>query len=141
MIDRNNLKKGDRVLKVSSYYSPRDNQYTRNLVVVSIGPKYIGCQYIDTDNKAYGKVERYKNNERMSLKDWDQWKLFLGTEEEYRQQLELDRQCRELYSEIITKLNLSWNLSYEKLQAIKTIIDSDDLYDTICHLYVEQTSK
>lgn len=139
MIDRNNLKKGDRILKVSSSYSPRDSQYIRNLVVVSIGSKYIGCQYLDDNNNAYGRVEKYENDERMSLKDWSQWKLFLGTEEEYRQQLELNRQCRVLYNEITDKLG--WNLGYEKLKAINAIIDSDDLYDAICHLYVEQTSK
>lgn len=132
MIDRKNLKKGDRVLKVSSSYSPRDSQYTRNLVVVSIGAKYIGCQYLDDNNNAYGRVERYENDERMSLKDWSQWKLFLGTEEEYRQQLELNRQCRVLYNEITDKLG--WNLGYEKLKAINAIIDSDDLKKTLAEL-------
>lgn len=132
MIDRNNLKKGDRILKVSSSYSPRDSQYIRNLVVVSIGSKYIGCQYLDDNNNAYGRVEKYENDERMSLKDWSQWKLFLGTEEEYRQQLELNRQCRVLYNEITDKLG--WNLDYEKLKAINAIIDSDDLKKTLAEL-------
>ena len=72
MINRNNLKKGDRILKVSSSYLSRDSQYTRNLVVVSIGSNFIGCQYIDDNNVAYGKVEKYKNDECMYLEDWSQ---------------------------------------------------------------------
>lgn len=132
MIDRNNLKKGDRVLKVSSSYAPRDSQYIRNLVVVSIGSKFIGCQYIDDNNVAYGNVEKYENDERMSLKDWSQWKLFLGTEEEYRQQLELNRKCRAIYYEINDKLNS--NLDYERLSAIKAIMETDDLKKTLTEL-------
>jgi hypothetical protein len=132
MIDRNNLKKGDRILKVSSSYAPRDSQYIRNLVVVSIGSKFIGCQYIDDNNVAYGKVEKYENDERMSLKDWGQWKLFLGTEEEYRQQLELNRKCRAIYNEIHDKLNS--NLGYERLSAIKAIMETDDLKKTLAEL-------
>lgn len=131
MIDRNNLKKGDRILKVSSSYAPRDSQYIRNLVVVSIGSKFIGCQYIDDNNVAYGKVEKYENDERMSLKDWSQWKLFLGTEE-YRQQLELNRKCRAIYNEINDKLNS--NLGYDKLKAIKAIMETDDLKKTLAEL-------
>jgi hypothetical protein len=61
----------------------------------------------------------------MGLKDWGQWKLFLGTKEEYQQELENQKKCSSLCREISNKLNL--DLGYEKLSAINTIIEADSL--------------
>ena len=60
----------------------------------------------------------------MGLKDWGQWQLFLGTKDEYLQEIENQKKCSELYLEIDHKLYSG--LGYEKLTAIKAIIDSDD---------------
>ena len=111
MIKREDLKKGDHVLEIASSYSPRDINKISELVVVTIGPKYIGCQHIH-DGETYGQVQKYNNDERMSMKDWGQWK--------------------ELYHEIDNMLYAG--LGYEKLVAIKTIIESDDLEKTLLEL-------
>lgn len=123
MIKREDLKKGDHVLEIASSYSPRDIDKISELVVVTIGPKYIGCQHIH-DGEAYGQVQKYNNDERMGMKDWGQWKLFLGTKEEYLQEIENQKKCNELYRDIDNKLYAG--LGYEKLVAIKTIIDADN---------------
>ena len=75
----------------------------------------------------------------MSEKDYSSRRLFLGTEEEYEEFKAMEKKAKELYYEI-SKTSFR-DIGYDKLKAIKTIIDSDDLYDAICHLYVEQTSK
>lgn len=123
MIKRENLKKGDHVLEIASSYSSRDIDMINELVVVSIGPKYIGCQPIH-DGETYGQVQKYHNDEQMGMKDWSQWKLFLGTKDEYLQEIENQKKCKELYREIDNGLYAG--LGYEKLMAIKTIIDADN---------------
>lgn len=138
MIKREDLKKGDHVLEIASSYSPRDIDKISELVVVTIGPKYIGCQHIH-NGEAYGQVQKYNNDERMGMKDWSRWKLFLGTKDEYLQEIENQKKCNELCREIDRRLYAG--LGYDKLKAIKAIIEADDLYDAICHLYVEQTAK
>jgi hypothetical protein len=131
MIKREDLKKGDHVLEIASSYSPRDIDKISELVVVTIGPKYIGCQHIH-DGEAYGQVQKYNNDERMGMKDWSQWKLFLGTKDEYLQEIETQKKCNELCREIDRRLYAG--LGYEKLVAIKTIIESDDLKKTLVEL-------
>ena len=138
MIKREDLKKGDHVLEVASFYSQRDSVHITELVVVSIGPKYIGCQYV-YDGEALGSIRKYNNDERMGMKDWSQWKLFLGTKEEYQQELENQKKCSGLYCEISNKLNR--DLEYEKLSAIKTIIEANSLDDALAKMHCVRLPK
>ena len=139
MIKRENLKKGDHVLEVGSFYSQRDSDHITELVVVSIGSKYIGCQQVYSDGEVGGSVKKYSNDERMGLKDWGQWKLFLGTKEEYQQELENQKKCSRLCREISNKLNHV--LGYEKLLAIKTIIEADGLDDALAEMHCVRLPK
>ena len=132
MIKREELKKGDHVLEIASSYCSRDSDKISELVVVSIGSKYIGCQHV-YDGEALGPIRKYNNDERMGLKDWGQWKLFLGTKEEYQQELENQKKCSDLYYEINNKLHR--DLGYEKLLAIKTIIEADSLDDALAIMH------
>lgn len=124
MIKIENLKKGDRGLEISTSFAPRDQKYIRNMVVVSIGSKYITCQPYDTKTgEPYGGKVKFNNDDRLQQKDWAQWKLFLGTEKELQQDRDNYQKCMELYRDILTKFNR--DLRYEKLSAIKAIIDSE----------------
>lgn len=137
MIKRENLKKGDMILIVpNSDYTRDESTYTAE--VVSIGPKYISVATKWSDGTRF-PAEKFNNDERMFEKDYSSRRLFLGTQEEYDVFKNTYKKAKELYYEIEKKF--SRNLEYEKLLAIKTIIEADDLYDAICQLYVEQTSK
>lgn len=138
MIKREDLKKGDHVLEIASSYSPRDINKVSELVVVTIGPKYIGCQHIH-DGETYGQVQKYNNDERMCMKDWGQWRLFLGTKEEYLQEIENQKKCKELYHEIDNMLYAG--LGYEKLVAIKAIIESDSVDDALAKMHCVRLPK
>lgn len=84
MIERENLKKGDRVLVVGP-----DTGFMR-AVVVSIGKKYIGVQWDDDEGPCgvvkglCGAVIRFNNDEHMEEADWSARQLFLGTVEELK---------------------------------------------------------
>lgn len=138
MIKREDLKKGDHVLEITSSYSSRDIDKISELVVVSIGSKYIVCQYV-YDGEAFGAIRKYSNDERMGLKDWSQWKLFLGTKEEYLQKLEERKKCNDLYYEIDQMFHR--DLGYEKLSAIKTIIEADSLDDALAKMHCVRLPK
>ena len=138
MIKREKLKKGDHVLEITSSYSSRDIDKINELVVVSIGSKYISCQHV-YDGEAFGPIRKYNNDERMGLKDWGQWKLFLGTKDEYLQEIENQKKCTELYREINNKLHSS--LGYEKLLAIKTIIEADSLDNALAKMHCVRLPK
>jgi hypothetical protein len=131
MIKRENLKNGDHVLEVASSYAPRDIDHATEMIVVSIGSKYIGCQSI-YNGETHGQVRKYHNDKHMGMKDWGQWKLFLGTKEEYLQEVENKKKCNELRREVDNKIDSE--LGYEKLLAIKTIIDADSLDDALAEL-------
>lgn len=137
MIKREDLKKGDQILIVPNSDFTRDNT-VYPVEVVSIGPKYISVS-TKWEDGTYFPPEKFNNDERMFEKDYSSRRLFLGTKEEYKEFKSTEKQAKELYFELERKF--SRNLGYEKLKAIKAIIDSDDLYETICHLYVEQTSR
>ena len=137
MIKRENLKKGDPVLIVPNSDYTRDNSITK-VEVTAIGPKFITVA-LKWDDGHYGTTCKFYNDDRMSEKDYSSRRLFLGTEEEYEESKKLEKKAKELYYEI-TKTPFR-DIGYDKLKAIKAIIESDDLYETICHLYVEQTSK
>lgn len=134
MIKREDLKKGDHVLEVKNNWGGTDVTYdTSELVVVSIGKQYFSCQHVDSKGNAYGNVKKYHKVGNMCLKDWSQWKLFLGTREEYIQELENRKKCNDLYRQLDQSLHR--DLGYEKLKAIKTIIEADTLDDALAEMH------
>ncbi|MBQ2175584.1 MAG: hypothetical protein II453_11155 [Alphaproteobacteria bacterium] len=138
MIDRKQLKKGDHVLEIASSYGSRSADQVTELVVVSIGPKYISCQR-SYDGEAFGSIRKYHNDEHMGLQDWGQWKLFLGTKEEYMQKLEEQKECSGLYYEIDQMFHR--DLGYDKLMAIKTIIEADSLDEALAKMHCVRLPK
>lgn len=136
MIKRENLKKGDTVLVVPNSDYTRDTSVSK-VEITAIGPKYITVATKWDDG--YGSPSKFYNDDRMSEKDYSSRRLFLGTQEEYEEFKNTEKKAKELYYEI-TKTPFK-DIGYDKLKAIKAIVESDDLYETICHLYVEQTSK
>ena len=85
MIALEGLKKGDHVLVVSNDWlsSSRDSERCTEVVVTSLGKKYIGVQSIQLDGTLSGRTEKFYNDERCGRVDWGQWRLFLGTKEEW----------------------------------------------------------
>ena len=138
MIKREELKKGDRVLIVPNSFYTRDTSYY-NAQVTAVGPKFITVAYLYGDDDKLGRSVKFYNDERMSEKDYSSNKLFLGTEDEYTSMLLVEREGKDIARDLDHKID--YRLGVEKLKAIKAIVESDDLYETICHLYVEQTSK
>ena len=126
MIEREKLKKGDRVLAVG----PGKNRETA--VVVSVGKKYIGVQR-DDDEGPYGAVIRFNNDEHMEQADWSARQLFLGTLEELeRAEAERDA-AMEAWDYINRKLSKSMPLW--KLGAMKTVMDSPTLEEAECRIH------
>lgn len=138
MIKRENLKKGDHVLQVATSYAPRDTNHATEMIVVSIGSKYIGCQAI-YNGEPFGQVKKYHNDEYMGMTEWSQWKLFLGTKEEYLQEVENRKKCNELRREVDRKIGSV--LDYEKLLAIKTIIEADSVDDALAKMHCVRLPK
>lgn len=120
MIKREDLKKGDKILIVPNTFYTRDTA-VYDAQVVGIGPKFITVAHLWPDG-SMGRSEKYKNEDRMTLKDFGHSQLFLGTREEYEKAKELDKKASELAREISHRISVS--LGYEKLQAIKDILDS-----------------
>ena len=137
MIKRENLKKGDTVLIVPNSDYTRDTSISK-VEVTAIGPKYITVA-TKWDDGHYGISSKFHNDNNMSEKDYSSRRLFLGTKEEYEETKKLEKKASELYYDI-TRTSFR-DIGYDKLKAIKAIVDSDDLYETICQLYVEQTAK
>ena len=129
MIDRNCLKKGDKVLIINSDFIRTRDEKPEEVYVTTLGKKYIGVQPKDSDGKIYGAVNKFYNDERMGMTDWGQKRLFLGTVEEYEQAKKFAKKARDLYLSVHCKM--SENLGWEKLEAIKTIIESDSVSDAI----------
>lgn len=123
MLKRNQLKKGDRVLEIDI-----KGNITR-MSVVTVGYKYIVCQRLRDDGTTDGKARKYNNDDFMGLIGHSQRNLFLGTEDEYRQQVENEKKCDTICREIEYKIGKV--LGYEKLNAILTIIDSPTLGDAL----------
>lgn len=130
MIKREELKKGDQILIVPNSDYTRDD-FIHPVEVVSIGPKYISVATKWNDG-TYFPAEKFYNDDRMSEKDYSTRRLFLGTQEEYEEFKTTEKKAKELYYEI-TKTPFR-DIGYDKLKAIKAIIDSDDLYETINEL-------
>jgi hypothetical protein len=130
MIKRENLKKGDTVLIVPNSDYTRDN-FVHPVEVVGIGPKYISVATKWCDG-TYLPTEKFYNDDRMFEKDYSSRRLFLGTEEEYEEFKVMEKKAKELYYEIEKKFNR--NLPYEKLSAIKTIIEADSLDDALAKM-------
>lgn len=129
MIARNCLKKGDKVLIVNSDYLGRREEKPEEVYVTTLGKKYIGVQSKDFEGKLYGPVEKFYNDERMGKAEWGQKRLFLGTVEEYEQEKELAKKTHDLYLSVYCKIGET--LGYEKLEAIKAIIESNSVADAI----------
>lgn len=122
MIKIEELKKGDLVLKVGSSLQETHRTAPSQMQVTAIGPKYISAVYVDLQGETYGSPVRFQKD-TLSQVDWSQWKLFLGTRDEYQEYIEDQKQCEQLYREILQKFHRGLGLS--KLQAIKDIIDGD----------------
>lgn len=130
MIKRENLKKGDTVLIVPNSDYTRDTSVSK-VEITAIGPRFITVA-VKWDDGHYGIPSKFYNDDRMSEKDYSSRRLFLGTEEEYEENQKLEKKTKELYYEI-TKTPFR-DIGYDKLKAIKAIIDSDDLHETIKEL-------
>lgn len=130
MIKRENLKKGDTVLIVPDSDYTRDTSVSK-VEITAIGPKYITVA-VKWDDGHYGIPSKFYNDDRMSEKDYSSRRLFLGTQEEYEEFKNTEKKAKELYYEI-TKTPFR-DIGYDKLKAIKAIIDSDDLHETIKEL-------
>ena len=130
MIKRENLKKGDPVLIVPNSDYTRDTSISK-VEVTAIGPKFITVA-TKWDDGHYGITSKFYNDDRMFEKDYSSRRLFLGTEEEYEEFKTTEKKVKELYYEINNSLNR--NLPYEKLLAIKTIIEADSLDDALARM-------
>lgn len=130
MIKREELKKGDTVLIVPNSDYTRDTSINK-VEITSIGPKYITVA-VKWDDGRYGIPSKFYNDDRMSEKDYSSRRLFLGTQEEYEEFKNTEKKAKELYYEI-TKTPFR-DIGYDKLKAIKAIVDSDDLHETIKEL-------
>ena len=131
MIKRENLKKGDTVLIVPNSDYTRDNSVSK-VEITAIGPKFITVA-TKWDDGHYGISTKFHNDNNMSEKDYSSRRLFLGTEEEYEEFKTTEKKVKELYYEINNSLNR--NLPYEKLLAIKTIIEADSLDDALATMH------
>lgn len=118
MIERKNLKKGDRVLVLDPY---RGNM---EAVVVSIGKKYIGVQRYGAKGSEE-PVMRFNNDDHMHKADWSATSLFLGTLEE----LEQSRAERDAAMDVWSVINrrLSQSMPLWKLRAMKAAMESQTL--------------
>ena len=130
MIKREKLKKGDTVLIVPNSDYTRDTSINK-VEITAIGPRFITVA-VKWDDGHYGIPSKFYNDDRMSEKDYSSRRLFLGTQEEYEEFKNTEKKAKELYYEI-TKTPFR-DIGYDKLKAIKAIIDSDDLHETIKEL-------
>lgn len=137
MIDRKQLKKGDTVLIVPNSDYTRDTSISK-VEVTAIGPKFITVA-LKWDDGHYSIPYKFYNDEHMSEKDYSSRRLFLGTEEEYEEFKTMEKKAKELYYEIKNSLNRS--IPYEKLLAIKTIIDADSLDDALAKMHCVRLPK
>ena len=131
MIKRENLKKGDIVLIVPNTDYTRDTSVSK-VEVTAIGPKFITVA-TKWDDGHYSSSVKFCNNEHMSEKDYSSRRLFLGTEEEYEKSKYEEKKAKELYLEIDRMFDRS--LSYEKLLAIKTIIEADSVDEALAEMH------
>lgn len=123
MIKRENLKKGDQILIVPNADYTRDTSISK-VEVTAIGPKFITVA-LKWDDGHYSIPSKFYNDEHMYEKDYSSRRLFLGTQEEYEEFKTMEKKAKELYRELERKFDR--NLPYEKLVAIKTIIEADSL--------------
>lgn len=126
MIERKNLKKGDRVLVLDPY---RGNM---EAVVVSIGKKYIGVQRYGAKGSEE-PVMRFNNDDHMDKADWSATSLFLGTLEELEQSRAERDAAMEAWDYINRKLSKSMPLW--KLGAMKAVMDSPTLEEAECRIH------
>jgi len=126
MIEREKLKKGDRVLVVG----PRKEH--EKVVVVSVGRKYIGVQW-DNGEGPFGAVKKFANDDRMEGADWSAERLFLGTLEEL-ERAEAERDAARAVWEDIDR-GLSNSMPLWKLNGMKAVMDSPTLEEAECRIH------
>lgn len=131
MIKRENLKKGDTVLVVPNSDYTRDTSVSK-VEITAIGPKYITVA-TKWDDGHYGLPSKFHNDDRMSEKDYSSRRLFLGTQEEYEEFKNTEKKAKELYYEI-TKTPFK-DIGYDKLLAIKTIIEADSVDEALATMH------
>lgn len=126
MIDRSELKKGDRVLAVGP------GERHDNVAVVSVGKKYIGVQLAGNEGP-FGPVDKFINDVNMEQADWSARRLFLGTLEELKR-AEAERDAAmEVWDYICRKRSQSTPLW--KLSAMKAVMDSPTLEEAECKIH------
>lgn len=142
MIERENLKKGDRVLVVGP-----DTECERAMVV-SVGKKYIGVQLDDDEGPCgvvkglCGAVIRFNNDEHMEEADWSARRLFLGTVEELKQARAEREAAMEAWKDIDCKLSQS--MPPWKLIGMKAVMDSPTLEEAerkVHELFIHELLK
>ena len=131
MIKREDLKKGDMILIVPNSDYTRDTSVSK-ANVIAIGPKFITVA-VNWGDGNYSAPNKFYNDERMLEKDYSSRRLFLGTEEEYEKYKNDEKKAKELYYEIERKVSRS--LGYEKLLAIKTIIEADSVDEALAEMH------
>ncbi len=126
------LEKGDVVTIIYGNVGSEDLRHQpKTAVVDSVGRKYIKVKYLLSDGSTCSNVCSF-DIEFLSDKEWSQRHLFLGTIEE----LEVARKEFALTEELMDYISdkLSSYIPYEKLKAIKDIIDSPTLGDALAKL-------
>lgn len=126
MIEREKLKKGDRVLVVGP------NTGCEGGVVVSVGKKYIGVQSVGSEGP-FGSVNKFNNDDSMEGKDWSAIRLFLGTVEELKQASAEREVAIEAWKDIYHKLSKS--MPPWKLIGMKAVMDSPTLEEAECKIH------
>lgn len=114
MIKIEDLKKGDVICEIGS----RDS--ITEVYVKSIGKKYIGVSS-DPDSNFIKKFEKDTLHYTDGKNSWFSPSLFLGTIDEYKSQVEVEEQCRQIIRDIEHKI--STRLGLNKLLQIKEIIE------------------
>lgn len=118
------LKKGDIVTMIYGYVGSEDLRNGPTTVIVdSVGRKYVKVRQT-IDGKPIGNVLNF-DIETLSDKEWSHRHLFLGTVEELVEARKQAAMANELANYISAKVSKS--MPYEKLKAIKDIIDSPTL--------------
>lgn len=117
------LKKGDVVTIIYGYIGSEDPRNKPETAVVdSVGRKYIKVKYLFSDGSTGGRVSSF-DIEFLSDKEWSHRHLFLGTIEELEEARKQISMSKELADHILDRLSKR-EIPYEKLKAIKDIIDS-----------------
>lgn len=120
-MDIKDFKKGDKVICVETY---RSANYVRDLIVVSVGKKYLKCSIDGNENRylyLFQNIENPIGNYCLESKESIEKTLLFKNRDDYNSYLEFIELrkwfCREVqhYSHIITK---------EQILAVKEILEN-----------------